>query len=350
MFFRKKIKKREMIKVLTIGDPHFKTDNVPEMDQMVTKIIKLVKELLPNFIVVLGDVLHRHEKIHVIPLMRAESFIKQLSEICPTFILIGNHDRPNNSTYMTNEHPFNALKLWPNTYIVDEKVMDIKLGDHRFLFVPYVFPGKFEETLNHPSFGIQNFKEVTAIFAHQEFYEAKMGAIKSQCGDKWDLSYPLIISGHIHDYDHLQENIIYVGTAIQSSFGDSTGKTVSLFNFPEGCGGCGWSEDRIDLNLPKKVIIYLDCEDVHTYVPPEDKLVKIVIRGDDAALKSVSKLEVIKQWKKKGIKIAYKSVSNISNTLSDQGRIKLKLRYKDRLYTTIYNDFKQLEWFNKLFK
>ena len=98
------------MKVLTIGDPHFKVDNIVESDEMVNKLEKLVKHLQPNFVVVLGDILHRHEKIHVSPLMRAGNLIKMLSDICPTYLLIGNHDRPNNSTYMTNEHPFNPLK------------------------------------------------------------------------------------------------------------------------------------------------------------------------------------------------------------------------------------------------
>lgn len=340
-----------MIKVLTIGDPHFKTDNVVEMDEMVNKIVKVAKEILPTFIVVLGDVLHRHEKIHVIPLMRAEFFIKLLSEVAPTFVLIGNHDRPNNSTYMTNEHPFNALKLWPNTYIVDEKVVDVKFNnDYRFLFLPYVFPGKFEETLNHSEKGVKDFQTANAIFCHQEFYGAKMGAIQSQCGDKWSSDYPLIISGHIHDYDKLQNNLIYTGTPIQSSFGDSVHKGISLFRFNENA----WEEDRIDLNLKKKVIVYLDCEEVHTYQPPDDKLIKIVIRGDDASLKSVSKLEIIKQWKKQGIKIAYKTLPlqiSTGKEMNDWSRkAKLKLSYKDRLYTVIQNDQVQLELFNKLFK
>jgi len=346
-FFQKR--KNEMIKVLAIGDPHFKTDNVVEMDEMVDKIIKVAKQVLPNIIVVLGDVLHRHEKIHVIPLMKAEAFIKLLSEVAPTFVLIGNHDRPNNSTYMTNEHPFNALKLWPNTYIVDEKVTDIKLGDSRFLFLPYVFPGKFEETLNHAEKGVKDFQNAIAIFCHQEFYGAKMGAIVSQCGDKWSSNYPLIISGHIHDYDRPQENIVYVGTPLQSSFGDSVHKGVSVFTFERE----KWSEDRIDLNLKKKVIVYLDCVEVHTYQPSNDKMIKIVIRGDDAALKSVSKLDIIKQWKKQGIKIAYKTVPSsqiVSESNNGTRRAKLKLTYKDRLYTTVCNDSDQLEWFNKLFK
>jgi len=76
---------RDSIKVLTIGDPHFKVGNIVETDEMVDKLIKIVEHIKPKFIVVLGDILHTHEKIHVVPLMRAEKLIRLLSEQAPTY-------------------------------------------------------------------------------------------------------------------------------------------------------------------------------------------------------------------------------------------------------------------------
>jgi DNA repair exonuclease SbcCD nuclease subunit len=335
----------ESIKVLAIGDPHFKVGNIPESDDMVDKLIKVAKNIQPKFIVVLGDILHRHEKIHVSPLMRAEKMVRLLSQIAPTFVLVGNHDRPNNSTYMTDEHPFNAMKLWPNTYIADDNVIDAVIADYRFLFVPYVFPGKFDETLLKYT-KTDPYTGTTAIFCHQEFYKAKMGAILSQVGDKWPTTYPLVISGHVHDYDRLQPNLIYTGTPMQHAFGDKNDKTVSVFTFsPDNT----WSEDRIDLGLTKRIIVYLSPEQIHTYEPPLDKLVKIVIKGDSSALKAVSKLDRIKELKKLGVKISFKTVTAISESDSKKGPV-LRMSYKDRLYTEIRSDEKQLSWFNKLFK
>ncbi len=329
-----------MISVLVIGDPHFKVGNVQESEEMVKKLIELAKEKKPTFIVCLGDILHRHETIHVSPLMRAEEMIRLLSEIAPTFLIVGNHDRPNNSNYLTNEHPFNAMKKWNNTYIVD-KVVDSTIKNKRFLFVPYVPPGKFMDALNT----IKNpLKETTAIFAHQEFYGAKMGAIISQSGDKWSLDNPPVISGHIHDYDKPQSNIIYVGTPFQHSFGDSAKKTISIFNFGDIDGEI--LEDRNDLGLTKRIIVYLTPEEIHTYEPPVNKLVKLVIRGDEASIKAVSKMEKISELKKRGIKIAFKS---IDNKLTESKGPVLRMRYKDRLYTEIRKDKNQLVWFDKLF-
>lgn len=327
------------MKVLTVGDPHFKTNNIIESDQMVEKLLSTAKLIEPDFIVVLGDILHRHEKIHVHPLMRAEEMIRLLSEISPTFVLVGNHDRPNNSTYLTNEHPFNAMKRWPNTYIVDDKVKEVNYGEFRFLMVPYVFPGLFKSTLDRD---IENLDGVTAIFCHQEFYGAKMGAITSKAGDKWDPSFPLVISGHVHDYDQLQPNLIYVGTPMQHAFGDKSDKTVSLFHFNSN----GFTEDRIDLGLTKRIIVYLKPEEFHSYEPPSDKLVKIVVRGDDASLKAISRLEKYSRLKKEGIKIDLKT---IASTSLEKNKVVLKFSYRDRFYHEIKSEPNLKEWFEKLF-
>ena len=330
-------------KVLCIGDPHFRLDNVMESNEMTDKLIKLSNNIKPDLIVVMGDLLHTHEKIHVNPLMRAEQMIYSLSQISPTVLLIGNHDRPNNSNFLTEEHPFNAMKYWKNVTIAD-KVLQMIIKQHKFLFVPYVPPGRFAEALETLGCSIEG---TSGIFCHQEFYGAKMGIIVSKEGDKWSLENPLIISGHIHDYDRPQPNIIYVGTPLQTGYNEE-GKTVSTFTF-DNTSDDGWQEDRIDLGLIKKIIVHLTPEEIHSYQPVSNCLIKIVIQGDDAALKSISKLEKIKQLKKMGIKIAYKTTSQETSTEKRRGLI-LKLTYKDRLYTEVCREKLELDMFNKLFR
>ena len=88
-----------MLKILTIGDPHFKINNVPESDEFTEKLYEKVAEIQPDIVVCLGDVLDRHETMHMIPHMRATTCMKRLSEMTKLYLLIGNHDRPNNSTF-----------------------------------------------------------------------------------------------------------------------------------------------------------------------------------------------------------------------------------------------------------
>ncbi len=86
-----------MVKVLCIGDPHIKVSNMVESEEMIEKLYNIVIEKKPDFIVCLGDVLDRHSNIHVSCLMMAEKMVDKLSSLVPFFLLIGNHDRPNNS-------------------------------------------------------------------------------------------------------------------------------------------------------------------------------------------------------------------------------------------------------------
>ena len=340
------------MKCLCIGDVHVKVSNVIEIDQMIQKLVELASKISPNFIVVLGDVLDRHATIHVSCLIRAEKLIMSLSKIAPTFVLVGNHDRPNNSNFLTEEHPFNAMKLWPNTYIIDKVFSYVFNGaqileadqkantdDYRFIFTPYVPPGRLDEALKTIS---NPYQDVTCYFAHQEIVGAKMGAIVSTEGDNWPEDNALMISGHIHDYDFLQNNMVYVGVPLMHSFGDKPDKTVSVFTFTEK----EWQQERVDLGLIKKITIYLTPEQVINYSPPKDKQVKLVIKGDEASIKAIIKLEKIQQLKKQGLKVVFKTqITEMATTT-----ITPKMSFRDRLVSVLKEvDSNSLIWFNKIF-
>jgi len=334
--------KKESIKVLTIGDPHFKTSNTIESEEFTNKLLEVAKKINPDIIVCLGDILDRHETIHVSPLMRATECLKKLSEISKLYAIIGNHDRPNNSNYLTDEHPFNALKHWPNTNIIDKVVVDNVKG-YKFVFAPYVPPGRFMEALETVDKALEN---TCAIFAHQEFYGAKMGVITSLIGDNWPLEYPLVISGHIHDYDELQSNIFYVGTPMQHAFGDRSDKGLSLFTFYTNGH---YDHERIDLQLTKRIIVYLTPSEVATYEPPEKFLVKLVIQGSTAEIKPLMKTAKIKELTKKGIKISYKYFDPTDSSQSNTIDINQHQTFLDSLYKEISSDIQQIKWFEKLF-
>lgn len=318
----------ETIKVMCIGDPHFKEKNIKETDQMYIAIEKLLKKdkIAPDIIVVLGDVLHRHETIKEPPLRLATDFLKMLEEHAPVYLVVGNHDRPNNSVFLTNQHPFNAMKYWENTFIVDVP-MSCEVKGHLFTFIPYVYPGRFHEALAYEE--VKNWKDSTCIFAHQEFKGAKMGAIISEEGDEWSLDLPLVISGHIHDYDHLQPNIIYTGTPIQHAFGDRSDKTVSWYTFKSDKS---YEEERVDLGIPKKVVLNVNYEDIDKTEIPENSEVKVIIVGNTAQNKTAEKLTKIKEWLKLGVKISYKDISNINLDIS---KPETTLKYEELLLQSL---------------
>jgi len=285
---------------LVIGDCHFKPKAMVAVQRMAAAILQVAQKRRPDFIVLLGDTLDQHETVHSIVHKEATKFIRELSLVAPVYLIIGNHDRPNNSDFLSPDHHFTPLHYVENVTVVD-KVLYREIKERKFIFVPYVPPGRFHEalaTLPHDYHG------VTAIFAHQEFRGAKMGAIESIQGDVWPLEEPYVISGHIHDYDELQANILYTGTPMQHAFGDKEDKTISFFTFGEvRC------HERIDLQLPKKRLLHLSCQQVlnldSASFNPDDET-KIVITGTAAEIKTLRKMQIIKDLKALGVKECYK--------------------------------------------
>lgn len=278
------------MKVLTIGDPHFKHSNIMDMDKLTCCIIKKAKEIKPDIIVIMGDVLDRHANIHVDPLNRSIEFFKELKEISDLYVLIGNHDRKTNEDFLTDSHPFTAVEQWKDVTIINKPLIKT-IKDKLFTFVPYVPPGRFYDALKF----VDGWEKSTCIFAHQEFYGCNNGCLFSLVGDKWNEEYPLCISGHIHEFCILQKNIIYVGTPHQNSFGEKSDKTISLFEFKDE-----FTHERIQLDIPKKIIHEINFEDIKNYKLNFNDHNKIIILGEPGELKTLKKHPNIIKWKKSG--------------------------------------------------
>ena len=232
------------VRTLFIGDPHFKINNFREIDIFINQIRLCIIDNKPDLIVVSGDILHTHERLHTLVLNKAYEFIKLLSRNCMTYILVGNHDYISNTQFLTTNHWMNAMKDWNNVVIVD-KVTQLTIETSHFIFVPYVFPGRFQEALDTISIDMG---KVTCIFAHQEFKGCKLGALLSEIGDVWDPKKCLIISGHIHTKHWCQTNIYYPGSPLQHSYGDSSDCIVSIVTFENK----KYNIEEIALDVPKK--------------------------------------------------------------------------------------------------
>ena len=171
-----------MSTIIIIGDPHFQMSNMDEVKIFIQKCIVYVKKQKENLyaIVVLGDVLHDHERVHSTALNVAVNFLNELAEISPTYVLVGNHDLINNSQFLTQNHWMNALKSNKNITVVDEVIEEI-WEDKTVVLCPYVPNGRFVEALDTGG----DWREADVIFAHQEIKGVKMGSIVSEHGDEW---------------------------------------------------------------------------------------------------------------------------------------------------------------------
>lgn len=288
------------MKIIAIGDPHFRTDNIPEVDMFMDKLKLLCNSEKPNFIVVLGDLLHTHERLHTIPLNKAYDLVSSLRDIAPTLVLVGNHDMISNQQFLTQNHWMGAMKEWRNVEIVDT-IIKKEIDGYKFVFCPYVSPGRFEEALNVAG----EWKDADCIFAHQEFAGCKMGAIVSVDGDKWPENYPEVVSGHIHSRQTIQKNIYYTGSAMQHAFGESDRNIIAVLTWE--APGERYTVREVDLELPRKKIIYTDIQAIEEYVPveTEDK-VKITVSGVYEEFKAFKKTKKYRDIVKSGTKVVFK--------------------------------------------
>ena len=288
-----------MYQILLIGDPHFKTSNALETNQLHQSTLKYLKSNPSvDFVVVLGDILHCHEKIHTQPFCRAVKFLTDLADERETFALIGNHDRINNNVFLTEEHPFVGLKEYPNLHIVDTTLYFSSSSlqkrkekeESLFVFVPYVPNGRFKEALEiekekKEKENKRNYEECTAIFAHQEFRGCKTGAIVSEDGDVWEEELPTVFSGHIHEYQRPQKNIFYPGVPFQHGFGDSDDKAIYLLTTRTSGKREEWKTEKIELEITPKKLYTMTLEQFESFQPPENAIIKINFQCHESTMK-----------------------------------------------------------------
>ena len=287
--------------ILCIGDPHFKVSNIDEVNIFIERITKLTEDIKPDAIIMMGDLLDTHEKIHSIPLNKAYEFIDKLRKISITYCIVGNHDYYNNSQFLTENHWLNGMKEWKNVVIVDKVILQ-EINGYKYILCPYVYPGRFKEAMETLDVDLN---EVDCLFAHQEFYGCKMGAITSTEGDRWDLKNPLVISGHIHSNQKPQENIYYPGSSMQHAFGESDRNIIAVVKFIEKNNRPNINE--IDLGLPRKKIIYKDIENVTNFeIKDTENKIKLSISGCYEEFKAFKKTNKYKDFIKKGVKVIFK--------------------------------------------
>lgn len=331
---------------LVMGDLHFKTNNAEQSNEFTSKCLELTKNLKPDFIVCLGDILDTHERYDEGPFNRAVSFIDNLSQISPVFVLIGNHDLINNTQFLSDRHAFNALKKWSNVYVIDDITeYKVRNTEQSFVFCPYVPPGRFMEALNGSGIMWEN---ANAIFCHQEMKGVKMGAVVSVQGDEWESGMPLLVCGHIHDEQVLKDevstsleecpypDVIYTGSAMQHSFGEMTRKHIYLFKFGDEYEN-GYSYERHNLGLKLKKTFYLDVGKVKDFDLKmcEQYYVKIALNGKREDCQVFRNSDLYREMEGMGIKFKFNVVKEEAKRLQSE----LKKRYgtdKTRLFN--YSD------------
>lgn len=292
---------------LCLGDLHIRNDNLAILDRYFEKLERhLQEEKEYDAIVVMGDTLHHHEVVYTPCLNKMYEYVYLLAKYTSrVFVLVGNHDMINHVQFLNTNHCLQGLKNRGNIIVVDTV-----LSFENVIFVPFVPDGRFIEALQS-SCG-SDWKQTKCIFAHQSLDGAKMGAITIDGVEKWDLEYPQVVSGHIHDRQRPQDNIYYTGSSLQVAYGETKGKTVACVTVSSD----GTDIREIDLKPPSKETVYLTVNEARTYiskhVAEEDVSYKLSIKGEPEEIKVFKKGSEYKSLLSLGLKLVFKTEKVVS--------------------------------------
>lgn len=304
-------------KILAIGDPHFRTDNVEETQNFSDELKRyLEKNDDIEVIIVLGDILHTHEKLHTDALNTAVNFFKMLVSFKKnTFVLVGNHDATSNSIFLTTNHWLNILKEWGNITVVDYPIK-FNLSENMFISLcPYVPEGRLIEALNL----MNDWRDSVIIFAHQTLNGAKMGAIIADNVEEWKDEYPMLISGHVHDKQKVKHNLYYTGSSLQHSYGEGSDKSLCLITVEDGKIDIG----EVYLTMKRKKIVYADVDQLEEISKNlnDNMEYKIVLKGNIEEFKALKKSSLYKDAMNlknvKNITFKSKAAETVENSETD---------------------------------
>lgn len=323
------------VRVIAIGDPHFKRNNAIQSIPFSRECVKVCKELHPDIIVVLGDTLNDFEKKDIPTEINALRFLLHLREIAFVYLLIGNHDICHKLDFMVEEHAFYAVKFWDGIHVVDTTTTD-KINGLFFTFVPYVPDGRFMEALEFS----ENWRESSIIFAHQNFQGHRLSSRMSEDADGWDISLPPVVSGHIHLYENLPNNVLYIGTPYQQNFDDNSDNSISLFIV----GDEGYKHQRVRLNgIMEKRKVHIQASQLEGYIIPQEYLVKLIVTGKYQELELAKQTIVhkeIKLLRNIGYSIEFKEIPEDLD-INYECYIRPQITFKDELYERLSDEARE---------
>jgi len=337
-----------IVRILVIGDPHFDLKSLSIVDTFVRQTVDLVKSNKPDVVVILGDVLHTHEKARIECHQRAVAWFKELASYSHTVVMIGNHDRANNSVFLTNEHFFTGLEGYDGLVIVATGPYSFEVSNGgeslRFVAVPYVPKGRLHEALAKLPVSITEHPPV-AVFSHQDLKGAKMGSVICRDGDVWPEHYPLLVNGHYHEHQTLGANIIMPGTPYQTTYSEEMNKGVYLFSFTEGKALP--EIKRIKLNLRIKMSTHKTPSEFAAMKTPDLSCqLRIVVQGEESEIVAVKASKQFKEFSKlNNVKIV---LVPILDAVALKKATEISEGFYDLLYKSVSDDPELVTLFQEL--
>lgn len=339
-----------MYRLLLVGDPHLKKYQQHEYRPMVEQLIEQVKRISPDAVAFMGDLLDAHDNIDLVAQCDALKMIFEVSQTLKikTIVLVGNHDRINNSDFLSHYSSLYGLTHTPNVFLIDQPTIIQLTVDIHIGVVPYLPTGRFKEALTND---LENWQRVRLLLTHQEWRGSIYNGQQSETGDEGDewindqQQLIPIYNGHIHDYGRPRKHIVNIGTPRQIAFGENEDKALMLLSISSNMK-LSVIEERIPLKLPKRRIIKLEVEEAEKWQPDKEHFYKLEVSGTAAQIETFVKSEYWRNLKTKGVKLKRTYQREVVPT-----RVYIDRRtYRTRLEEFIEYDPLQLSLYHKYIK
>lgn len=273
---------------LVIGDPHYSSENKYETDVLEKEVDRLIKLAKPDKIVILGDLLHKH---NLSAQCRAISWLYHLADCRPTIVLVGNHDRRHNQDYMSDIHPFTGIRNNKRLIIVDKSVLIDEA-----LFIPYVPNERFVDAIVE----CENADKGKVIFAHQALHGCGVAV-----DELWEIDTK-VISGHIHDrmmincgkrvYDLDECNLYYPGAPLQHTFADEDIRYCCVVDVADTM-----KIEEYVLEVPKKMVITMKYPIDVDKINQASRYTRFDIIGSMEECEEIKKMNCVKEAQNRGV-------------------------------------------------
>lgn len=146
-----------------------------------------------------------------------EHFVKRVVDRGMTcYVIVGNHDIHFRETLKVNT-PSLVLSEWKDNFVVIENPMNLKIGGHSFLMVPWMAKSNREECEEAIKMSSSDY-----MCGHFEFNDFPMHVgsnAKSHHSHKGYGQFKKIFSGHYHTKSE-KDNVIYTGTPYELTWID----------------------------------------------------------------------------------------------------------------------------------
>lgn len=181
------------MRLLLVGDPHVTVDELEDSQALVDFVYETVLSTKCDACVILGDLFHNHAVLRVEVLKFWHNALKRLGSLVPTYVLVGNHDRPNDASITA--HALQTVQVEGVRVVDGPVVLGAWLPDpeKRVLLLPYYHNlGEFVAEVRH----IQPQK----LICHQTFAGSTYdnGFYAPDGVDPAKVGVPQVVSGHIH--------------------------------------------------------------------------------------------------------------------------------------------------------